>query len=171
MFRTHIFVQSLEWLLLCIRVLQLWLQACRYRRSKSGQRSTSCRFAIKLALGRGSGWNVPVICPSEFRQGRDRGFVVRVVRARLGGRVSSSRSVRRRISAAFSRDPGPMRGQRTRMLRPILLPSPSRNVRRGLWLGLRLFRSRCRLGSFVFVSWVTGVGLSTLRLHSSSGGA
>src|SRR6059058_5396274 len=105
---------------------------------------------------------------SGFRLGRGRGLVVRGVRARLERRAYSSRWDRKRISVAFSRDRGPTRGRRTRMLRPTLRPTASLNARCGPWLGLQLFQSRYQLVFFVFGRLGTGVEPSTLQITSSS---
>src|SRR5438477_11771176 len=105
---------------------------------------------------------------SGFRLGRGRGWVLRGVRARLERMAYSSREDRRRISVAFSRDLGPMRGLRTRMLRPILRPIASLSARCGLWLGLQLFQSRYQLVSFVFGRLGIGVEPSTLQIASSA---
>src|SRR6266704_820871 len=125
-------------------------------------------FCYKASARTDLGRNIREVHASEFRPARDPGFVVHALQARLGCRVSSSRSAQRRIYAAVLRGRGPTRGRRTRMLRPILLPSPSRNVRCGLWSGLQLSRNRCRYVSSVFSRLETGVELSILRTGSSS---
>src|SRR5439155_2339244 len=105
---------------------------------------------------------------SGFRLGRGRGLALRGVRDRLERRAYSSRWDRKRISVAFSRDRGPTRGRRTRMLCPTLRPIASRNVQLELWLMLRLSRSKCQRVFCVFGRLGTGVEPSTLRIASSS---